>query len=93
MMDDEFDIIYAPQTSNKKYWRRVFIVTIIIIILCSIDLGDVDARPTPLLESCHGSLWSLQITITLTERALLILFAIQGWKFPGMGGRGLNPQP
>jgi len=33
---------------------------------------DVDAQPTPLEESLHRSLWSLQITITLTETALLI---------------------
>jgi len=38
------------------------------------------------------SLWSLQITITLTESALLIFFTIGGWKIAGMGGRGLNPQ-
>jgi len=38
----------------------------------SIDSGDVDARPIPLQESCHRSLWPLQITITLTESALWI---------------------
>jgi len=40
---------------------------ITIIILCSTDSGDVDARSTPLPESCQTSLWSLQITITLTD--------------------------
>jgi len=40
-----------------------------------------------------ASLWSLQITITLTESALLIFFAIRGWKIAGLGSRGLNPQP
>jgi len=50
----------------------VFYKIIIIIILYSIDSGDVDARPTPLEESRHKSLWPLQITITLTESALLI---------------------
>jgi len=34
--------------------------------------GNVDAQPTPLSESQHRILWSLQITITLTEDALLI---------------------
>jgi len=38
----------------------------------SIDSGDVDGQSTPLSESCHRSLWPLQITITLTEGALLI---------------------
>jgi len=38
-------------------------------------------------------LWPLQITITLTESALLIFFAIRGWKIAGMGGWGLSPQP
>jgi len=42
------------------------------MILCSIDSGDVDAQPTPLKEFCHRSLWPLQLTITLTESALLI---------------------
>jgi len=41
-----------------------------------IDSGDVDYRPTPLYESRHRSLWSLQITITLTEGALMINLAI-----------------
>jgi len=45
--------------------------------LCSIDSGDVDVRPTPFYESHHRSLWSLQITFTLTESALLIFFAIR----------------
>jgi len=40
----------------------------------------------------HRSLWLLQITIILTENALLIFFAIRGWKINGMGGWGLNPQ-
>jgi len=43
-----------------------------------IDSGNVDAQPTTLYESCQRSLWSLQITITLTESALLIVFAIRG---------------
>jgi len=33
----------------------------------SIDSGNVYARPTTLSESHHRRLWSLQITITLTE--------------------------
>jgi len=45
---------------------------IIIIILCSVDSFDGYARPTPLKESRHRSLWSLQITITQTEIVLLI---------------------
>jgi len=27
------------------------------------------------------------------DSALLIFFAIRGWKIAGMGARGLNPQP
>jgi len=45
-----------------------------------------------LVESRHRSLLSLQITITLTESALLIFF-IWGWKLAGIDERGLNPQP
>jgi len=39
----------------------------------------------------HRSLGSLQITITLTESALLIFFAMWGLKIAGMGGRGIEP--
>jgi len=53
---------------------------IIEVILCSINSGDVDARSTPLKESRHRSLWSLQIIITLTESALLIFFCNSGLK-------------
>jgi len=35
------------------------------------------------MELC---LWSLQITITPNEGALLIVFAIQAWKIAGTGG-------
>jgi len=35
--------------------------------------------------------WSLQITISLTEVALLIFFAIRGWKIAGMGQPGIEP--
>jgi len=42
---------------------------IIIIILCSTDSSGVIARSTPLLESSHRILWSLQITINLTKGA------------------------
>jgi len=42
------------------------------IILCRIDSGDVDARPTPSQESRHRSLWSLPTAFTPTESALLI---------------------
>jgi len=49
------------------------------------DLGDVYARSTPLSESHHRSLWIQQITITPTEGALLIFFALKncyyGWGF------------
>jgi len=43
-------------------------------------------------ESRHRSLWPLQVTITMTKSALLIFFAIWGWKIAGMGGQGLNRQ-
>jgi len=49
-----------------------FCKLIIIIILCSIDSSDVNAGSTSVSEFRHGSLGSLQITITLTECALLI---------------------
>jgi len=63
----------------------------IIIILCSIDSGNVDVRPTPLKESCHRSLWSLQITITLTESAYLTFFAIRGLKNCWHERTGIEP--
>jgi len=53
------------------YGNTIFIKRIIIIIIfCS--SGNVDAQSTPLTKSCPRSLWSLQITITLTEATLLI---------------------
>jgi len=52
--------------------------TTIIIILCSIDSSNVNVPSTPLWEPGHRSLQSLQITITLTEGAWLIFFAIWG---------------
>jgi len=45
-----------------------------IIILCSIDLGNVNAGSTPLKESRHRSVWSLQITITLIMSVPCIFF-------------------
>jgi len=36
-----------------KNWLEELIAIIIIIILCSIDSGNVDAQPTPLYESRH----------------------------------------
>jgi len=47
---------------------------IVIVILCSKDSGNVDARPTPFKSPPLNFLRSPQITITLTESALLILF-------------------
>jgi len=63
---DGNDFIGQSNQNNKK------------IILCSIDSGNIDVHPTPLYESSHRNLWSLQITITLTESALLIFFLIRG---------------
>jgi len=60
-------------------------------ILCSIDLSDVIAPLTPLLESHHRSLWSLQISITLTKGALFF-FCNPGLK-KCLHGWGLNVQP
>jgi len=67
------------------------VIIMIIIVLFSIDSGDVDAQPTPLWESCHRSLWPLQITITLTEGALLIFFAIPELKNCWHGRPGIEP--
>jgi len=44
------------------------------IILSIIDSSNGVARSLPLHETCHRSLWLLQITITLTEVLLLIFF-------------------
>jgi len=65
---------------------------LIINLLCSKDSSDVNAQSTPLEESHHRILCSLQITITLTEGAWLIFFAILGLKIAGMGSWGVNPQ-
>jgi len=54
-----------------------FYSLIIIIIWYSIDPGDVHATSTTFSESHHISLRPLQITITLTEGALLIF--LQSW--------------
>jgi len=55
-----------------KFGQPVLARTILIIIWCSVESGNVDARSTLLSESHHRSLWTLQITINLTEAALLI---------------------
>jgi len=52
---------------NNQLMNTDSIVILVFIII--IDSCDVDARPTPLKESCHRGLWQLQITITLTESA------------------------
>jgi len=38
----------------------------------SLDSSDVNAQSTPLSKSRHRSLWSLQITITLTDFIYII---------------------
>jgi len=50
------------------FWLFYFLI----IIFCSIDSSNVNARSTPLQESSHRSLSSLQTTFTLTECTLLI---------------------
>jgi len=52
----------------------------------NIDSSIVDARPTPLSEARHRSLWPLQITITLTESSLVFCL-----KNCGNGGLGIEP--
>jgi len=51
-------------------------------------MGDQHLYKSPAIE-----VLLLQITITLTEDACLIYFAIRGWKIAGMGCWWLNPQP
>jgi len=60
-------------------------LAIIIIILCIIDSGNVNAQSTSLSESRHRSLWSLQITIILTEGASLIFLQFGVEKIASMG--------
>jgi len=75
----QFFIYFLGQTGKPK---------IIIIILCSIDSGNVNAQPTPLYESRHRSLWPLRITITLTESAF---FCNPGLKNCWHGRPGMEP--
>jgi len=58
--------------SKSGYLCQSLLLTSIIIIWCSIGSGNLYAPPTPLKESSHRILWSLQITITLIERTMLI---------------------
>jgi len=82
-------LLYLLYTQISCIFQSIIII--IIIILCSIDSGDVDARPTPFKESRHRSLWPLQITITLTESALLIFFCNPGLKNCWHGWPGIEP--
>jgi len=64
-------------------------ILLIIAILFSVYSGNVDARPAPLKESCHTSLGSLQITITL---ALVDFFLQSGLKNCWHGLVGIEPR-
>jgi len=83
--------LFKEKASNCLQAALIIIIIIIIIILCSIDSSDVDAWPTPLQESRHRCLWPLQITITLTESALLIFFCNLGLKNCWHGWPGIEP--
>jgi len=64
--------VYLKQLEVGAYWARGHACNIIIMILCSIDSGNVNAKSTSLSESCHLRPWSLPITISLTDGAMVI---------------------
>jgi len=64
-----------------------------IIIWCITDSRKVNARSTSLSESCHRSLWTMRITVTLVVGALLIFLQSGAEKLLAWVFGDLNPQP